>query len=360
MLTGDKVNKKENFEKKTFIINVLYYGIILVFGYLALKYLLPVLVPFLVAFFVVWALKFPSDFVAQKLKCGNKWILRFFLTVFWCGVAFGVLKISANVLPMIGNFFLGLPDFYAKKLMPAIQIAYHHIRDVLKNGNQDVILSLETIFEQIFAEIGNFISDSSGSIIKAVSGYAASVPSVVIKIIITVISSYFMAGDFEGMLGVVLGTLPDHWKEWVIRIANQTKNIIGILLRSYSLLMLITFCELFLGLWLLKIPYAGWIAIAIAVFDILPILGTGGILIPWAIVAALLGDYKMAVGIAVLYLIITVIRNTLEPRLVGKQIGLHPLATLISMFVGARLFGLMGLVGFPLALSLYVKMKKME
>lgn len=346
--------------KRTFIINILYYGIILIFGYFGLKYLFPVLVPFLVAFIVVWVLKYPADFLARKLKGGQKWILRLLLTFFWGSVAFAVLKISANVLPMIGNFFLGLPEFYANKLMPAIQAVYHQIRDMVKEGNQDVILSLETIFEQIFAEIGNFISDSSGSIIRAVSGYAVSVPSVVIKIIITVISSYFMAADFDGMIEVVLRALPEQWKERIIRITNQTKNIIGIFLRSYSLLMLITFCELFLGLWLLKVPYAGLIAMIIAVFDILPILGTGGILIPWAVIAAILRDYKMAIGIAILYLVITVIRNTLEPKLVGKQIGLHPLATLISMFVGARLFGLMGLIGFPLALSLYVKMKKME
>ena len=347
-------------KKRTFIINILYYGIILVFGYLGLKYLLPVLFPFLVAFIVVWALKYPADFLARKFKCGSKWILRLLLTLFWGAVVFSVLKISANVLPMIGNFFLGLPEFYSDKLMPAFQMVYHQIRDMMRDGNQDVILSLETIFEQIFEEIGNFISDASRSIIKAVSGYAVSVPSVVIKIIITVISSYFMAGDFNGMIDVALGALPGQWKERVVRITTQTKNIIGIFLRSYSLLMLITFCELFLGLWLLKVPYAGLIAMAIALFDILPILGTGGILLPWAVIAALLKDYKMAIGIAVLYLIITIIRNTLEPKLVGKQIGLHPLATLISMFVGARLFGLVGLIGFPLVLSIYVKMKKME
>ena len=347
-------------KKRTFIINILYYGMILIFGYLGLKYLLPVMLPFLVAFIVVWALKYPADFLSRKLRCGHKWILRLLLTVFWGGVAFAVLKISANVFPMIGNFFLRLPEFYADKLMPAVQTVYHQMRDVAKDSNQDVMLSLETIFEQIFAEIGNFISNSSGSIIKAVSGYAALVPSVVIKIIITIISSYFMAGDFDGMIEMTLGVLPKQWKERIIRITNQTKNIIGIFLRSYSLLMLITFCELFLGLWLLKVPYAGLIAMIIAVFDILPILGTGGILIPWAIIAAILRDYKMAIGIAILYLIITVIRNTLEPKLVGKQIGLHPLATLISIFVGARLFGLVGLIGFPLALSLYVKMKKME
>lgn len=87
--------------------------------------------------------------------------------------------------------------------------------------------------------------------------------------------------------------------------------------------MLLTFAQLWAGLWLLRIPYAGWISFGIAVFDILPIVGTGGILLPWAAVSGFLGNYSLAAGILILYVVITVIRNILEPKIVGKQIGLH-------------------------------------
>ena len=122
--------------------------------------------------------------------------------------------------------------------------------------------------------------------------------------------------------------------------------------------MIITFTELNIGLHLLKIPYATVIAGAIAIFDLLPILGTGGVLIPWTVIAAVIGEYGMALGIGILYIVITMVRNYLEPKLVGKQIGLHPLATLIALFVGSRLFGLAGLFGFPVALSVIVQLRR--
>lgn len=98
-------------------------------------------------------------------------------------------------------------------------------------------------------------------------------------------------------------------------------------------------------------------ALAIAVFDILPVLGTGGILLPWAVILLLLGDKMLAAGILVLYLVITVVRNIAEPRLVGKQIGLHPLATLIAMFLGLKILGIAGMVLFPMLLAVLVNIE---
>ena len=94
------------------------------------------------------------------------------------------------------------------------------------------------------------------------------------------------------------------------------------------------------------------VALLIAIFDILPVLGTGGIMIPWAILTALGGDMGRALALLVVYVIITIIRNIIEPRIVGKQIGLHPVLTLMSMFVGTHLFGVVGLFGLPILLSL--------
>jgi len=109
---------------------------------------------------------------------------------------------------------------------------------------------------------------------------------------------------------------------------------------------------------LLKVPYAVGVALIVSIIDILPILGTGLVLIPWAIIAAILGKVKMAVGVALLYIVMLVVRNIVEPKLVGQQMGLHPLATLISLFVGLQLFGIVGLFGFPITLSLILKLKK--
>ena len=116
--------------------------------------------------------------------------------------------------------------------------------------------------------------------------------------------------------------------------------------------MSITFFELSLGLSLIGIKNAVLIAFCIAVFDILPVLGTGGIMIPWVILEAVQGNLALAVKLLAVYLIITVVRNIIEPKIVGSQLGLHPVVTLSSMFVGAQLFGVVGLFGFPILLSL--------
>lgn len=107
-----------------------------------------------------------------------------------------------------------------------------------------------------------------------------------------------------------------------------------------------------LGAKLIGLEHAALIALCIAVFDILPVLGTGGIMIPWMILSALQGNVPLAVKLLILYLVITVIRNIVEPKIVGGQLGLHPVVTLCSMFVGAQLFGAVGLFGFPIGLSL--------
>ena len=116
--------------------------------------------------------------------------------------------------------------------------------------------------------------------------------------------------------------------------------------------MFITFVELSIGLTLIGIKHAVAVALVASIFDILPVLGTGGVMIPWTVLAALQGNYSLAVGLLVIYIVITVIRNIIEPKIVGSQLGLHPVVTLCSMFVGVQLFGVIGLFGFPIGLSL--------
>ena len=123
-------------------------------------------------------------------------------------------------------------------------------------------------------------------------------------------------------------------------------------IRSYALIMSITFVELSIGLTLAGIKHPVLVAFIIALFDILPVLGTGGIMIPWTILTAIQGNGPMALKMLAIYVVITVIRNIIEPKIVGSQLGLHPVVTLCSMFVGAQVFGVIGLFGFPIGLSL--------
>ena len=141
-------------------------------------------------------------------------------------------------------------------------------------------------------------------------------------------------------------------KQIFLQVKKYVVGTLFVCIRSYALIMTITFIELSMGLSIIGVKNSILIAFLISVFDILPVLGTGGIMIPWTIIAALTGDYSLSIGLLIVYLIITVIRNIIEPKIVGSQIGLHPVVTLASMFVGVQLLGVVGLFGFPISLSL--------
>ena len=122
--------------------------------------------------------------------------------------------------------------------------------------------------------------------------------------------------------------------------------------------MLLTFTELSILFNLFDIEHAVLKAAVIALLDILPILGTGGIMIPWGIISLVLGYTKLGIELLLIYVIVTIVRNYVEPKIVGTQLGLHPIITLVSMFIGLRLFGFWGLFGLPVGISFLWKHKQ--
>ena len=120
------------------------------------------------------------------------------------------------------------------------------------------------------------------------------------------------------------------------------------LAKAYFTLMTLTFIELSLALLILNIDYAVTLALIISVIDLMPVLGVGTALIPWAVVELIIGNYALGIGLLISYVIILIVRQIVEPRIVGKHIGLHPLITLISMYAGLKIFGAVGLFLLPM------------
>ena len=121
--------------------------------------------------------------------------------------------------------------------------------------------------------------------------------------------------------------------------------------------MLMTFTELGILFRIFGIGNGVIKAALIAVLDIMPILGTGGIMIPWAVISLVLGYTKLGIQLLAIYVIVTVIRNYVEPKIVGTQLGLHPIITLVTMFIGLRLFGFLGMFGLPVGISFLWKQR---
>jgi predicted PurR-regulated permease PerM len=132
------------------------------------------------------------------------------------------------------------------------------------------------------------------------------------------------------------------------------------ILKGYALLSLITCIEIYIGFLILGINKAFLLALVIAVVDVLPVLGTGTVLIPWAVVSVLTENFQIGIGLTVIYIITILVRNFLEPKIIGMQVGVNSLFTLMAMFFGLKVLGISGLFLFPIILIVTIQYYKSE
>ncbi len=343
-------------KKKKFIVNLAYYCIIAAIIIFILKYVLSWLMPFVIAF-VVSALIMP---VSKKISANfkvKKWISSSFCVfIFYAVAVLLVGLIGFNIVLYIKNFIFDLPEIYSNNIEPTLLSALSFINETLGSINPEFENILGDFARDFSNNLGSKITNFSVSAISAFSPFITKIPNYLIKSIITVISTFFISADYENILSFILRQIPEKWHTLISDVKEHTCSTILKYIKSYALIMIITFSEVSLALWLLRVENFIVIAAIIAIFDILPVLGSGGILIPWGIISILQGRISFGIGILVSYGIITIVRQIVEPKIIGDQVGLHPLLTLISMFLGASILGIVGLFGFPIALVIIKKL----
>lgn len=341
-------------EKKDFLINVAYYSIILLFVFLFGKFILPILTPFLIGFCVAFLI----NKLTKKIKKYKK-ITNIFCTIIFYGIVGFILSaIFLKIYSSIYDGILQIPNFYEDSLLPAFDIVHNYITSFVNELDPTMSSVINTLANSFDTSLNKFVSFISTQIVNFVSEMVTVVPTLFVNTIFTIISTFFFVIDYDKMNSFFETNAPIKIKETIAKIKEYLFNTLFVVLRSYALIMLLTFTELSIMFSICGIDNAFLIAGIIAIFDILPVLGTGGIIIPWAIISLILGNYVLGIELIVIYIIVTVIRNFAEPKIVGVQLGLHPIVTLVSMFVGLRLFGFLGLFGLPIAISYFWKKKK--
>lgn len=347
-------------QKKSFIIRVIYYALIVLIVYAVCKFLLPALTPFIVAFVVAMLIRWPIVRLTRGNKKLEKALAILFSALFYGIVFLVVVFTGTKLVQSLVDLAVSAPTFYREQIVPLLNEFSDWVSLRLSSVDAEASAEIDDFLTQMSNNMGQSVSELSVTVVKAVTGSVTGIPNIVVNIVITVVATFFMAADYPQLKAFVLKLLPQRVSERADRTVAYLKNLAVIYCRSYLLLFLLTFAELSVGLLILRIPYAVLVALCIAIFDILPVLGTGGILLPWAAILFAMGKVTLGIGMIVLYLIITAVRNTVEPRLVGKQIGLHPLATLIALYVGLKLIGFAGVIIFPVALALFVQVKKAD
>ncbi len=338
--------------QKRFIINVLFIALIALLVYVTLEYALKLFSPFLIAFIVAYSLRRPSRFLARSIGLPYKLIALLMVLLFYCTIGVLISLLGVKLISAIADFVSSLPPFYKDQIVPSLSSFYGEIEEAVSRMDPTLIPVLNDLFTQLIQSIGELISNLSVKIVAVISGYASSLPILFIRLVIMLISTFFIAADYDMLIGFAARQIPDRFRDLMREIKRYVVGTLFVCIRSYALIMSITFIELSIGFTIIGIGKPLLIAVLIALFDILPVLGTGGIMVPWIVISAIQSNYSLALGLLILYMVITIVRNIIEPKIVGSQIGLHPVVTLVSLFVGAQLFGVIGLFGFPITLSL--------
>ncbi len=333
-----------NLEKqKAFILHVIYIVFILGIGYIIIKYLLPLLMPFVIGLVIAMLFRRIIDYLEKKTRIKRSIVAIIMLIVFYGLLVFILSLIGARVFTFLKDVFGQLPDLYRYTIEPALEkITNNAIEQFpdIRPYVEDFVLNIsDTLF--------SYVKNASSTVIATITGLAGKLPSLLIKLIFTIVSSFFFTIDYYKISRFVIQQFRGERRKMVLKLKDKGIGTIAKFIRAYSAIISITFLELSLGFLILGIPNPFLFGAMIAIIDVLPILGTGAVLLPWSVIALILGNTKIGIGMFILYIIITAVRQTIEPRIVGQQIGLHPIITLILMYVGAQLMGVLGLLLLP-------------
>lgn len=345
-------------KKKQFIINTIFWAIIICIVLLIMKYLLPTLIPFIIAFLVASMLQFP----VKKLSGTDlKWnrVITIIVGIIFFGLVFlGIAYLGIRIFKLFLDFLEVVPGMYQNDILPFLNNFLDTLRQRIAFADMEIALRIDSVMENLLKTVGNFISSFSLNAVGGLTSGLAGIPGLIIKLIICIVSCFFFMLDYDKIMGFLNSLIPKAYRTKADTVKTYVKSTLLVYIRSYFFLFCLTCIELAVGFQILGIPYGAIWGALIGVFDILPILGTGGILLPWVVILLVMGNIPLGIGIFVLYLVITIIRNTLEPKMVGKQIGLHPLATLISLYVGLKVLGILGMFIFPVSLAILSSMNR--
>ena len=324
-------------------------------AWIFLRYALGALLPFILALMISALVSPISKKIANKTKIPKKLCVAVILIAVFS-------LVSAILYAGIYRLVLELGRLL-QRLSENPEIIGDTIDGILDRltGNGSHFSFLQKIFESealsgLGIDIDSVVRDAIGGAVSSLTatlpGAAVSlvreIPSVLLFIIVLLIAAYYFSSDGGELWGGIRSILPDKWQKRLPILARKLKKSLAGYVKAYFLLMLLTFFEMLLGLTALGVEYAFLMAIIISVVDVLPILGTGTVLVPWAVFSFLTSNTPLGVGLLVLYGVTLVIRQFAEPKIVGGAIGVHPLATLASVYLGLKFLGFAGIFAGPI------------
>jgi len=315
--------------------------------------------PFLIAFFAALLINPLVNFLEEKgrLKRGLATLLAILilLTTF-CSLTIllvieminGIAELTAVIPKNIQWLSMNLQDIFSKHIMPL----WEHLTRMINTLNEGQQQTIQDNIQEIGQRLAEWLSMLGQSIVKSLTTIILSIPSLLTVLVFILMGTFFINKDWYKMLRLFKHKIPLDFQKSTEAIFQELRRSLRGYVRTQCILMTLTGLTIFFGLTLLRVQHALTISIFAMLIDIIPYLGTGTLLIPWGFFTYLTHDYFLTIGIASLYAITIIQRQLIEPKLLSSSIGSNPLMTLIALFIGLNLFGILGLVLGPICLIL--------
>lgn len=335
------------------------WGIIGVASLLFFKYLFKYTVPFLIAWGVAYLIYPLANKLSAKTKISRKFCsfsLMLLLLILLSAVVFLIFNRLFYEIQNLFDYLIENGDTianYFQTVFDSVRLIGERLPIINKLQNTELA---KAISDNINAFITGIWESILGGLSSAVPDFAARIvggmPSAILVFLVTIVACFYFAVDINLFHSKLKSVLPQGvvaklhtWKE---KISFGLKRYF----KAYLILFLITFTELFIGFLILGIDYSFVISILISLVDFLPVFGAPAVLLPWAIVLLVMKKTFVGIGMMILLVIIMIVRQVLEPKILGKNLGVHPLVTLVALYIGFELFGLLGMVILPIIIPI--------
>lgn len=320
-------------------------------------FLLPKLIGFFMPFIIGWVIAMIANplvkFLDKKLKVVRKAASAFVIILVISIVILIIYNAASVLIEQISGFMSDLPAAWKSMQEDLDMIGKNLSRyyDKLPVDMQERIIGVLEKSEEIFADAGTRISAPT---VKAAGNFARNIPFVIICIIMTLISAYFFIADRETVMEFVRTHTSPEVKQRFQVVADSLRQAVGGYFKAQFKIMGIVAVILFIGLGLLRVRYAVLISVLIAFLDFLPFFGTGTVMLPWAVIKFLSGNYRMMAGLLVIWAVSQLVRQIIQPKIVGDSMGMPAIPTLFLLYIGFRLGGAVGLIiAVPVGMIVY-------
>lgn len=314
-----------------------------------LIFFLPFVVGWIIALIASPMVRFFEEKVKLKRKAGSVFVIIVVIGLVVLLFYLVGTKLVEEVIGLIGS----LPEIWE-----STEAEFNEIGDNLNIVYQRLPKNMQTTLSSITSQIGGYVGGFLGELgtptITAVGNFAKQLPSIIISMIMALLSSYFFVADRSGINAWFSRHIPESLQTRYQMVRRSLVRAVGGYFKAQLKIEIWMYLLLVIGLTILQVDYALLIAIGIAFLDFLPFFGTGTVMVPWAIIKILSGDYQIAIGLLIIWGVGQLVRQVIQPKIVGDSVGVPPIPTLFLLYIGYKLSGVIGMiVAVPVGLIVY-------